>query len=164
MDGGLPVVGGLGRARPDLARVPGMSISPMPLPERIDDETTMLRYLSTLLTADGASGRRDLWFFLLDADCHPLHVATCVDGVPSSPGSQFTNNLFLLVRQTLGEIAPGGSVAMALERPGAQELSVSDREWAAGLRWGARSKEVRLHGPYLVVAGRVRRLPDETTN
>ncbi|MQA01817.1 MAG: hypothetical protein GEV07_03480 [Streptosporangiales bacterium] len=141
-----------------------MSISPLPLPERIDDESAMVRYLGALLTADGASGRRDLWVFMLDGDGHPLDPATCVDDVPADPAPRFTGNLFLLFRRTLASVAPDGSVAMALERPGPPQVCLSDRQWASALRWGARREGVRLHGPYLVVGGRVRRLPDGEAN
>lgn len=141
-----------------------MSISPLPLPERIDDEATMLRYLGALLTADGATGRRDLWVFMLDPDGHPLNPATCVDDVPVNPAPRVAGNLFLLYRRTLAAIAPGGSVAVALERPGPPRLCPSDRQWATALRWGARREGVPLRGPYLVVAGQVRRLPDGAAN
>lgn len=130
-----------------------------PLPgDPLPDERALMRHIGFLLS-HGRPGGRELWLIFLDASRRPIPTVTNIDAVPVAPDRRLVVNLFEVIGRVLDESVVGGSVAVAMERPGTPEITLADRLWGAALHKCARQGRIPCHGPYLVVSGEVVPLP-----
>lgn len=133
--------------------------NPHPLPgEPLLDERALMRHIAFLLS-HGRPGGRELWLIFLDESHRPVPTVTNIDAVPVAPDRRLVVNLFEVIGAVLDESVVGGSVAVALERLGTPEITLTDRLWGAALHTCAHQGRIPFHGPYLVVSGEVVPLP-----
>lgn len=133
--------------------------NPHPLPsEPLLDERALMQHIRLLLSY-GRPGGRELWLIFLDAARRPIPTVTNVDAVPVAPDRRLVVNLFEVIGKVLDESVIGGSVAVAMERLGTPEITVTDRLWGAALHKSARQGRIPFHGPFLVASGEVVPLP-----
>lgn len=114
-----------------------------------------------LLVGDDPPPARELWLLWLAPDQRPTDTVSAIDGCPERPAARMVANLFDIVRQVLDDMLPGGSVVVALHRPGSHPANVCDRLWARDLHRAARRAEAPLRGVYLVAGETVRNLPGD---
>jgi hypothetical protein len=91
---------------------------------------------------------RKLWFMMLDRHGVQLPMLMPVEDIPLVPEpdelAPFADGLGRLLR----ELAPGGSVIITLERPGAAVLTGPDLVWGTELR-ATFSSAIRVLGVFL---------------
>jgi hypothetical protein len=103
---------------------------------RIEDSapvTTVSEARERVQDLVGPAIRPQLWFMLLDPFGRQLPVLIPVDGIPLCPEPGSTAVLAARLTALLGELAPGGSVILTLERPGPAALTAPDQAWALEL-------------------------------
>ena len=81
----------------------------------------------------GHAIRRQLWLMLLDAHGQQLSMLIPIDGIPLRPEPGSVRPLAVRINDILAREAPGGSIIMTLERPGAAALTAPDQAWAIEL-------------------------------
>ena len=81
----------------------------------------------------GHAIRRQLWLILLDAHGQQLSMLIPIDGIPLRPEPGSVRPLAVRINDILAREAPGGSIIMTLERPGAAALTAPDQAWAIEL-------------------------------
>ncbi|MBB5641373.1 hypothetical protein [Cryobacterium roopkundense] len=81
----------------------------------------------------GRAIRYQLWLMLLDADGHQLPILIPIEGIPLRPEPGGMTPLATGIGAMLNERGPGGSVILALERPGSAGLTAPDQAWAREL-------------------------------
>lgn len=94
-------------------------------------------------------GSIKLWWLFFDADGHCAPTTHQVEDLPEEPGPHGLANLMWICQQVLDEVAPGGSVAFLLSRPGGVGITAGDRAWASGIGRAARAAGVRCHPVHL---------------
>ncbi|UFU05510.1 hypothetical protein [Ruania halotolerans] len=117
-------------------------------PMRTDDD---LLDWARFVHGDGRPLRSTLWVLVLDADDLPLPVLLPIDDLPDLPDDWVVRGLMESLSEMVREFAPGGSVALLLERPGPSWRRPQDRAWDAQTRAAARQVQVRVRA--FVVAG-----------
>jgi len=96
----------------------------------------------------GHAIRPQLWFMLLDRHGRQLPLLIPVDGIPLRPEPGSATVLAAGLNDLLGELAPGGSVILTLERPGSAALTAPDQAWAGELA-AAFGKVVPITGMFV---------------
>lgn len=86
-----------------------------------------------LMMGPGGFGRRSLWVVWFDAQGVQGPVVVPVDDIPLEPDDETVSAIVGLARGVLDEHAPGGSVSLALSRPGPTSTRPADRAWARSL-------------------------------
>lgn len=82
----------------------------------------------------GRANQRQLWLMMLDARGRQLSELIVVDGIPAHPQPGSAVAFATRLNRILTDEAPGGSVILTLERPGAAALTVADQTWAHELQ------------------------------
>ena len=88
--------------------------------------------------------RHDLWFVIVGADGRPLPVVQDVRDRPSQVDPEIVRGLVEVWRRVREELAPDGSIAVLLCRPGSSAVEAGDREWARAITAEAAAARVRL--------------------
>ncbi|WP_089771571.1 hypothetical protein [Ruania alba] len=99
--------------------------------------------------------RSTLWVLLLDSKDHPLPLLLPIEDVPETPDACTLLEVLTFLSRLLVEHAPGGSVALLLERPGASRRGPGDRTWDAQIRTVARRMKVRVRAFFVAGTGSV---------
>ncbi|TDW31460.1 hypothetical protein [Cryobacterium psychrophilum] len=81
----------------------------------------------------GRAIRLQLWVMVLDARGHQLPLLIPIDDIPARPEPGDLATAGASMCALVSEYAPGGSVILILERPGAALLTAADREWCVEL-------------------------------
>lgn len=126
------------------------SPSASPAPSEAD-----LQQRWTTLLGPGGFACRSLWTSWFDADDAQLRLLVPVDELPSAPDAPLLAGLGEMWRTVVEDQAPGGSVAVALCRPGPGVLADDDRAWLRAAVATAREVGVRLRRSHLATRGRV---------
>jgi hypothetical protein len=101
--------------------------------QRIDDAppvTTREQARSRVFDLVGHAMRRQLWLMLLDAHGRQLSLLIPIDGIPLRPEPGSARPFAVRINEILAQQAPGGSVIVAVERPGSAALTAADQAWA----------------------------------
>jgi hypothetical protein len=93
---------------------------------------TELLALWQRLMGSGGFGRRSLWMVFLDGDDRPQPVVAPIDDIPEQPDRRLLDALASVIE---GLKADGGvaAVVLLLSRPGPQDMTSADRDWARAL-------------------------------
>ncbi len=93
---------------------------------------------------------RQLWAGFIDLDRMMTPLLLQINELPQHPDSESLDGLMLVAQQTLDEQLPGGGLAVLLCRPGAAQMSGSDRAWARELTVAARRNGIPMEPVHLV--------------
>src|SRR5579859_772837 len=87
-----------------------------------------------------------LWLFFLDGEQRLLPVVVPVDGIPDEPEPYIVRNLCWIISNVITDGEPGGSVVIALTRPGPPLPDDTVTAWHDALREaaGAEGAPVRM--------------------
>lgn len=104
---------------------------------------------------------RSLWLLVVGADGIAVPVLNEVERLPLRPGAGLADDVVRRAARLRHEVAPRGSVALLLARPG-DDLDETDRAWAVALSAAAQSVGLSLW-PLHVATDRVLRVvaPDD---
>jgi hypothetical protein len=124
-----------------------MSASPAGIPAATRQATELLairiRADQDVLGRVGAviapSARRDrtLWLFFLDPDGGQASLVVPIDDIPERPAASMLGNVCYVATESIAHSWPGGSVVIALSRPGTLKLTDSDRHILRAFQHGA---------------------------
>lgn len=109
------------------------------------------------LLGPGGFGGHSLWVLWFDSEGRQLPLIVPVDELPDELDERLVWNLMQIVAETL-ELAPGGSVALCLTRPGDPAVSGRDRSRGRALLRAGAVADVRLAPLHLATPNRVRPL------
>lgn len=120
-------------------------------PLRLEDSppvTTVAEAQGRVADLVGPAIVRKLWFMLLDRHGRQMPVLIPVEDIPLYPGTGELAPVAAVLAELVQEHAPGGSVILALERPGSAELCAPDHAWETELR-AAFGESTRIMGVFL---------------
>lgn len=108
-----------------------------------------------------ASAHRQLWILFVDGDDRQAPVVMPVAEMPAEPGPGTTAGLTAVLSGFGDELATDrgpGSVILAWERRGPDDVVDADRAWALALTETCRQAGIALRGTFLSTPGGVRPL------
>lgn len=133
-----------------------------------DEDMTELDRMGPVLTADDLTQRwklllgrepfdiRSIWVLFFDENGIQLPVVVPMDDVPVQADQLLARRLVATMHQALRQHAPGGSLALAIARPGPGLLQRTDTAWFSALTAAADAVGVMMRPVHLATAGRVR--------
>lgn len=133
-----------------------------------DEDMTELDRMGPVLTADDLTHRwkvvlgqepfdiRSIWVLFFAEDGIQLPVVVPMDDVPVQVDQLLADRLLGTMHQALRGHAPGGSLALAIARPGPGLMQGSDIAWFCALTAAADALGVTMRPVHLATAGRVR--------
>ncbi|MEA9984007.1 hypothetical protein [Subtercola sp. RTI3] len=100
------------------------------------------------MTLIGTASRRQLWWFLLDANDVQLPVVFPIDDLPREPDLLHLDELGAHIAAIL-EVTGGKQLVAVWERPGRGRLEPADARWARALAHTCERNAVRLRAQLL---------------
>jgi hypothetical protein len=133
-----------------------MSITPaLAGQEPLLTEADMVRRLEELLAPAIHNGQ--LWILFLDRRRCQLPLMVPIENLPAAPDPAAADVIVGILADLRAEF---DSVILAIERLGTDAVASVDRRWAAALRHGALTGQVRVAGVFLVTPHRVSAVRD----
>ncbi|WP_051973061.1 hypothetical protein [Cryobacterium sp. MLB-32] len=93
----------------------------------------------------GRAIRYQLWLMLLDSHGHQLPLLIPIEDIPLRPEPGVMTQVAAGIGAILATSGTGGSVILALERPGSAEMTAPDEAWARELE--------STFGPVMAIMG-----------